>query len=712
MLFNEKRYDFEINGKKCFFSTGKIARKSHTAVFAGMGDTVVLATINIGDPLPDSDFFPMSVEYVEKLAAAGMISSSRFVKRERFPTDEAILKARIIDRSLRPRFPSDYRNEVNVMVEVLSYDAECDPVIIGLNAISVALLLSKAPFTDPISGLRVGMKDGNFTQMFNHVERDVTAETMKLNLFVAGDGVGLTNIDANSFEVSDEEMISAMKFAISEMGTWIDAQKKFVDMHEVKKAEYNPFTVPEELLDLVRRKYASDIVHIMDISSYDEADYRERKDNIEQEKKIVIENITKEVEGKFSKLQISEAYAKISKEEMRRFIRQNSKRLDGRLFDQIREINTEVGVLPRTHGSGLFTRGLTQILTTCTLGTIRRQQIIEDMTGEDNRAFMHFYSQYPYTMGESAKYRYNPGRREIGHGALGEKAIIPVLPSKDDFPYTIVLTSEIMSENGSSSMGATCSSSLALMDAGVPIKRPVAGIALGLIYDEENPDESIILTDIRDIEDFYGYMDFKVAGTREGITAVQMDTKAKALPISIFERAIKQSHNARMRILDEMDKALTQPRVELSQYAPRVEILKIAVSKIGELIGPGGKNIKGINEKSGAEIEIEDDGSVYIFSDNPEAIEMAKKMVMASTFVPETGKIYDGEVVSVMDYGAFVEIAPNVSGLLHVSELGDGFVKDIHSKVKLGDRFQVKVLSVGDDGKMKLSRKGLVAEQK
>lgn len=704
MLFNEKRYDFEINGTKCFFSTGKIARKSQSAVLAGMGDTVILATVNSGDPLPDSDYFPMSVEYVEKMAAAGMISSSRFVKRERFPSDDAILKARIIDRSIRPRFPSDYRNEVLIIVEVLSYDPENDPMLLAVNAVSAALLISKTPFTEPVSVVRVGMENGVYSQVLKHIDRDTDDEAMRLNLVVAGDDNGFTNIDANSFEVTEEDIEGAMQYGLEQMKPWIEAQKEFSKQISIEKNEYQSFAVPQELLERMRANYINEIIEVMDISAYDEVDPAKIRNQAQEKVKELLEKINSEMEGKFSKVLIRDAYSKICKEELRRIVKEEQRRLDGRKFDQIREINTEVGILPRAHGTGLFTRGMTQILTICTLGTIRRQQLVEDMTGEDNRSYMHFYSQYPFTIGEAGRYKYQPGRREIGHGALAEKAMAPVLPTKDEFPYTIVLTSEIMSENGSSSMGCTCASSLALMDAGVPIKKPVAGIALGLVLNEEDPNEYYILTDIRDLEDFYGFMDFKVAGTKDGITAIQMDTKAKRLSMQIFKDALQKAKTGRLAILEEMGKTITESKT-LSKYAPRVEVVKIAVNKIGDLIGPGGKNIKSINEKTETEIEVEQDGTVYIFGSSDEQMSEALRLVKSSAFTPVVGEIYDGVVASVTDYGAFVDISPSVSGLVHVSEISDEFVKDVSKIVKVGDTFKVKLVSIDDQGRLKLSKK-------
>jgi polyribonucleotide nucleotidyltransferase len=721
MLYNEKRVDFDINGHKGFFSIGKIARKAHVAVLAGLGDTRVLATVSVGEAVPESDYFPMSVEYIEKMAAAGMVSSSRFVKRERFPSDDAILRARIIDRSVRPMFASDYRNELQVLVEVLSFDPDHDPMILALNAVSAALMISKAPFSTPISGVRIGfandsttggvtsMSNGEkFTQYFNYitkVDRDSENAQTKLNLVIAGDGTKVTNLDADAYEIEESQIIEAMKFGLGEMNAWIDAQKKLIDLVQPVKSEYLSFALPKELVDAVKADYSERILKVLDISASEDPQFHKTMITSSTETKAILEELGKKFEGKFSKLQIKEAYEKVAKYVMRKLIKAESRRLDGRNFTQVREMGAEVALLPRVHGSGLFTRGLTQILSTVTLGTIRRQQIQENMTGEDNRSFMHFYSQYPFTMGSPERYKYMPGRREIGHGALAEKSLIPVLPTVDEFPYTIIVNSDIMSENGSSSQGCSSSSTLALMDAGVPIKKHVAGIACGIVFDEETPDEYSIITDIRDLEDFYGFMDFKVAGTRDGVTSVQFDTKAKGLPMEVFEKAILQSKEARMQILDVLYEALPEPRKLISKYAPKVSVVKIPVNKIGELIGPGGKNIKAINEETNTEIEINDDGTVYIFAADQDSIDEATRIVNGYSFVPTVGQIYDGVVDGVVDFGAFVEIAPGVSGLVHVSEFSDEYVKDIKTLVKQGDRFKVKLLAIDDNGKMKLSKK-------
>lgn len=712
MLYNEKRIDFEVNGVKGFFSTGKIARKAHVAVMAGLGDTVVLASVSVGDAVSDIDYFPLSVEFVERLAAAGIVSSSRFVKRERFPTDDAILKARIIDRSLRPMFASDYRNEVQLMIEVLSYDPEYDPTLLGINAASVALLISKAPFNTPISGVRVGYKKDSkeFEQILKHlprVDRDDQAEKTVLNLVIAGDGEKVTNLDADAYEVPESDIIDAMKFGLKEMQGWLKAQKDFAEIVGVEKEEYLSFALPQELVDAVKEEFGERILKVLDISASEDPQFHKTLVRSSAEAKAIQEDMAKRFEGKYSKLQLKESYEKVAKYIMRKFVKTEGKRLDGRAYDEVREFGAEVGVLPRVHGSGLFTRGLTQVLSTVTLAPLAKQLLVETMTGEDSRSYMHFYSQYPFTMGHPERYKYMPGRREIGHGALGEKAVLPVLPSIEEFPYTIIVNSDIMSENGSSSQATTSASTLALMDAGVPIKKHVAGIACGIIFDESEPNDYAIVTDIRDLEDFYGFMDFKVAGTKDGVTAVQFDTKASGLPMEVFEKAMEQSTKARMQILEGLDKAIAQPRSSVSEYAPILETVKIPVSKIGELIGPGGKNIRELSETTNSEINVEEDGTVFIFSTNRKDLEEAVAAVSGIAFVPVIGNVYDGIVEAVMPYGAFVEIGRDASGLVHVSEITDGFVKDVNEHLKEGQRVKVKVLDIDNQGKIKLTMKGV-----
>ncbi len=615
-------------------------------------------------------------------------------------------------------FNSDYRNELQIIVEVLSFDPENDPMLLAINAVSAALLISKAPFSTPIAGVRVGFDEANsenkFKQYLNYIpraDRDGENTQSKLNLIMAGDGVNITNLDADAYELEEQEVLEAMDFGMKKMADWLDVQKKFVDIVQPEKGEYVSFALPQELVDITKAEFGDRIQQVLDISASEDPQFSKTQINSSREAKSIMDAMTERFAGKYSKTQLKEAYEKVAKYQMRKLIKAEQRRLDGRKFEELREFGCEVGLLPRVHGSGLFTKGLTQVLSTVTLATIRKQQTIENMTGEDNRSFMHFYSQYPFTMGTAERYKYNPGRREIGHGALAEKAMIPILPSVEEFPYTIIVSSDIMSENGSSSQASSTASTLALMDAGVPIKKHIAGIAIGIVYDEETPNEYALLTDIRDLEDFYGFMDFKVAGTRDGITAIQFDTKAKGLPMEIFRKAIFQSRETRLNILDEMYKTISEPRKSVSVYAPKVEVLKIQISKIGELIGPGGKNIKEIIEETGAEINIEDDGTVSVYGENQSQIDQAKARILEVSFEPTIGEVYKGEVVSIMPYGAFVDIARGVSGLVHVSEMSDEFVKDVRDFVSEGQQVEVTVIGIEND-KIKLSMKKQKKEEK
>ncbi len=693
-MFNEIRHDFMIEGVKASFSIGKLARKSQSSVLAQMGDTVILASANVAAPFGDGDYFPLGVEYIEKMYAAGRISGSRFVKRDRFPSDDAILKARIIDRSIRSMFPNDYRDEVQVIVKILSYDPDYDPLLLGINAVSAALLVSKAPFNTPISGVRVGYQNDSFYYSQKHVDRDNVDES-SLDLVIAGDGVNITNIDSNAFELSEEKYIDAMQFGLEGMAEWLKAQRDFVEkVGNVEKPAYTPYGLDESTLKEIESKYGDEVAGNLVAKNFKEL----------KEKTLAAMN--EEYTGKISKKQLEEAYESLAKKELQRLVLKEDKRVDGRALDEIRPMDFEVSLLPRVHGSGLFTRGMTQVMTIATLGSSKNQMMIDDMTGEDERRYMHYYVEAPYSFGEVNKYKYIPGRREVGHGSLAEKALIPVLPDPSVFPYTIILVSEIMSEEGSSSMASTCGSTLALMDAGVPIKKPVAGIAMGVILDKENGGYKL-LTDIQGLEDFYGYMDFKVTGTRDGVTAIQMDTKAPGLPLEIFKEAIMRSREARLKILAGMTSVIAKPREALSEYAPRVSVVKIPESKIGELIGPGGKNIKRIIETTGAELNVEDNGDVQIFADNDEALQSAKAMVTEYAFEPMKGQTYVGTVAKIVEFGAFVRLAPGVEGLLHISELSDSFVKDVHDFLKEGDKVEVKILDIDPSGKMKLSKKAV-----
>ncbi len=688
MLFNQKIYEFEIDGRKCSFETGKLALKSQSSIVARMGDTVVEVNVNTAKAKQENDYFPMSVEYIERFYASGKISGSRFVKIERFPSDDAILKARMIDRALRSRFPDDYRDELSLIVTVMSYDEENDPVILAINAASLALMNSHAPFDGPVAGVRVGMVEGSINPIYRSFE-DVD-ESNKMNYVLGGDGKVFTMIDAGCYEIPEGEVIKAMEMGLDEMKKWVSAQNEFLKKLDKVEKEYVSFKIDETMLE--------------EISSF--LGTRLQENLLKGEKDIheaTKEEVFKNFEGKYSKLMMSEGYEKLLKKTMRKYVAQEKKRVYGRASDEIREMATEVDLLPRVHGSALFTRGVTQVLSVVTLGTLKDAKLVDDMLGEKEKRYMHYYNDLPFAYGDADKVRLSPSRRAIGHGMLAEKALIPVIPSVEEFPYTILVMSEVQGENGSSSMASACGSTLALMAAGVPIRKMVGGIACGLVTEEDGTFH--VLTDMQGVEDFYGDMDFKVTGTRDGITAVQMDNKIKGLSIEIVKETFEKSKIARAKVLDVMESTLTQPKGELSKFAPKVARAEIPVDKIGELIGPGGKNIRELTERTGAEISVEENGAVNIYAMEQESIDKALAYVKKLGLVPVVGEIYDGKVATIMEYGAFVDIAPGISGLVHVSEITDEFVKDVRKYLKEGDEVKVKLVSKERDGKLKLSIK-------
>lgn len=691
MLFKEIKHEFEIDGRKCSFETGKLALKSQSSILARMGDTVITVNVNTKKSEGDSDYFPLSVEYIEKFYASGKISGSRFVKRERFPSDDAILKARMIDRAIRPRFPHDYRDEVSVIVTVMSYDGDNDPAILAINATSVALMNSFAPFEGPIGAVRLGLDGEEVVSVYKAM--DLTSEDDKLNFVVAGDGEVFTMIDAGAHIIPEEKILEGMEKSLSMMKEWIKPQEEFVKLLEAKEKTYVSTELAQEVVSAVEELLGNEAIR----KNLEAGDPKLHE--------ISKEELFTKLEGKHSKAAISEAYEKLQKKMLRKIVLEENKRVDGREITEIREMASEVDLLPRVHGSALFTRGVTQVLTIATLGSMRDVRLVDDMEGEREQRYMHFYNDLPFAYGDVDRVKLMPSRRAIGHGMLAEKALWPVIPSEADFPYTMLLMSEIQGENGSSSMASACGSSMALMASGVPIKDVVGGIACGLVTGENG--EFKVLTDMQGVEDFYGDMDFKITGTDSGVTAVQMDTKTKGLSMEIVKQTFAQSKEARKLVIAKIKEAIAQPREEMSQYAPRVVQIKVPVDKIGEIIGPGGKNIRELSDRTGAEIEIEEDGTVNIYSSSKEAIDLAAKAIGGYNFVPVVGDIHEGKVASIMPYGAFVDIAPNVAGLLHVSEMADEFVKDVRKFVNEGDIIKVKIVGIDNMGKIKLSIKGV-----
>lgn len=693
--------EFEFDGRKCSLRTGKVARRASASVVGQMGDTVVLATISHDAPMEGADYFPLQVEYMERMYAGGVISSSRFMKREGFPSVGATLAARMIDRSIRSRFPSDYQDTVQVILTILSYDPDCDPVIIGFSAVSAALMISETPFEGPIAGVRVGYVDDKVGLYTKDVDVNENSNETKLNFILGTDGEVVTMIDADANEVSEDVVIEGMNLGVDQVKVFIDAQKSFVknvekELGPVYKAEYESFSVPKELISGIRKDKKKEIEKALVLTGA-----RNAKDEALD---AIKEQLFSDYEGKFSKSHIGEAFGYVCKTIVQKWILEDKKRTDGRALDEIRPLAMELGVLPRVHGSVLFTRGETQTLTTTTLGSSRLAQLTAGMEGESSHSYMHHYNAPDFTVGRAGRYRYHPKRREVGHGALAEKALEKVMPEEEKFPYTVRVVSDIMAQSGSSSMAAVCGSTLSMMDAGVPISEPVAGIAMGVIASDDLKD-FVILTDIAEYEDFYGHMDFKVTGTKNGITAIQMDNKRKGLPAEIFEQALSGAQKARMFLLEEMAKVIDKPRVDISEHAPKIDVVKVPVSKIGDVIGPGGKIVKGIIEETGVDMEIKDDGRVCITSTDPEQRQKAIDIVENIVREPEVGKTYKGKVAKIMEFGAFVDVSPGISGLVHVSEMADEFVKDPNTIVKEGQEVDVKIIGIDEKGRVKMSMK-------
>lgn len=690
---NPTRVETEIDGRTLSLETGRVAEQAGGAVLAQYGETVVLATVCSAGSRDDVDFFPLTVEYAERLYAGGRIHSSRFIKREGRPSEDATLSARIIDRSIRPYFPKDFYNEVQVIVTVLSIDEQNDPDILAVIATSAALAISEIPWKGPVGAVRMGLSpDGQY--LINPQAEQ--KQTSRLELTLSGSPTAVSMVEAGAKEITEEEMLEAMAQGHQQIQKIVALIEQFADQIGKPKAAYESKTVDASLAAEITQ-YVDDNIGTNLLTP----DKMSRED--------AVSDFTKEVFAQFAERatnrEMSDVVDKAIKKQIRTMILQQKTRVDGRKPTEVRPIWTQVGVLPRTHGSAIFTRGQTQVLSVVTLGSTSMAQIIDGMYGESTKRYMHHYNFPPYSVGEVRRIG-SVGRREIGHGALAERALVPVIPSEHDFPYTIRVVSETLSSNGSSSMGSVCGSTLSLMDAGVPISAPVSGVAMGLITDGEN---YVILTDIQGIEDFMGDMDFKVAGTSKGITALQLDLKITGISQQILKEALAQAKEGRAHILSKMLETLQSSRPELSQYAPRVQMIKINPKLIGTVIGPGGKMINKIIDETGAQIDIEDDGSVSVSSDNPEGLQKAIDWIKALTLEPEVGQEYNGKVVRIMDFGAFVEIAPGKDGLIHISELENHRVDKVEDVVKVGDAVKVKVIKIDDQGRINLSRKVLLS---
>ena len=687
------KFETTLGGKKLTVETGKLAKQAGGAVTVRLGDTIVLVTAVVSkEPRENADFLPLTVDYIEKTFAAGKIPGG-FFKREGRPTEIETLTSRFIDRPIRPLFPEGYYHETQVVATVLSADNDNEPDILAMTGASAALCLSEAPFMGPIAGVRVGRVDGKF--ILNPTEAEL--DKSDLDMIVAGSKDAVVMMEGGAQEVSEEDMIAAIGFAHREMQPVIALQNEIVSKFGKKKLVITPPQADSELVNKVKGMLEGKLKQVVTIPTK-----QERYAAIDVLKKGILTAVVPEGDeagtGKLVEALIEDERYHL----VRKMILEEGRRIDGRKHNEVRPITCEVGLLPRTHGSSLFTRGETQALAVTTLGTKEDQQLIDDIGGEYYKRFMLHYNFPPFSVGE-VKFLRGPSRREIGHGALAERALKRMLPNEDTFPYTIRLVSEILESNGSSSMASVCSSSLSLMDAGVPIKAAVAGIAMGLI---KEGNKTVILSDILGDEDHLGDMDFKVAGTRKGITAMQMDIKIGGLTEELLASALHQARDGRFHILDKMEQALAEPRPTLSPFAPKLTVLKIPVDRIGDLIGPGGKNIRKIIEETGATVDIEDDGTVVVGATDQASGDKAIKLVRAYTAEAEVGKYYRGKVVRITDFGAFVEIFPKVDGLVHISQLEKTRVNEVADVVKVGDIIIVKCIEIDkENGKIRLSRK-------
>jgi len=690
------KIETEFFNKKLSLEINRVGFRTSASVLARYGDTVVLASVMISDdPAKEIDYFPLSIDYEEKMYASGKISSSRFIKREGRPSDEAILISRLIDRPIRPLWPKDYHHEVQGVATVLSMDPSFRPDMVALIALSSAFLISGAPFKGPVAGLRISKNAQGFTA-FDDPENIAKSG---LDLVVAANDDGVMMVEAGANEISESEVVEAINYAVNSLKPALEIQHLLKEKAGVLDMTYESVAIDPNIMKITEAWLEGKMgVNL-------QKPYPERNNLIKQLKEEFLQFLLKRLgEDDFVVLQKNylEAFEKNIHQDVRRHILEKGIRPDGRTPEEIRPLSSEVGLLPRVHGSSLFTRGLTQALNTVTLAPLSFSQIVDTMEKDEQRRFFHHYNAPGYTVGEVKKLS-SPGRREIGHGYLAERAISPILPSESEFPYAIRSVTEIMSQNGSTSMAATCSCCLALMDAGVPIKAPVSGIAMGLIMDK---DKVVVLSDIADAEDFAGDMDFKVAGTTKGITALQLDMKVPGLPVDILKQALEQSKKGRYFILQHMLKTIDRPRKELSIYAPRVESIKVNPDKIREIIGKGGETIQKITSETGAIIDIANDGLITIASSDLKQIEAAKQYINSIVAEPEVGKVYKNvPVVSVLDFGAFVQILPGKDGLVHVSEMSDKRIKNPRDFVKEGDRVDVKLISIDEKGRLQLSMK-------
>lgn len=697
-----RTYSMNLAGRELKVEIGRVAEQANGAALVYYGDTVVLVTATASEkPRDGIDFFPLSIDYEERLYSVGKIPGG-FIKREGRPSEKAILTSRCIDRPLRPLFPKDYRNDVAIVATVMSVDQDCSPEIAAMIGSSIALIISDIPFVDTMSSVSIGYCDGQLIVNPNAEQR----ENSRLNLTVSSTKEKVMMIEAGADEIPDDLMLEAIKLAHKVNGEVIDFINKIHETENKPLQNYTEHVIPEDVYKLIS-EYITD--EAMETAVYKElkqdrdAAIREITDKVNEELTEAIAALVDE-ETDIAAL-IDETIYKFEKMTVRRMILREHKRPDGRGLEEIRPLSADIDILPRTHGSAIFKRGQTQALTVTTLGAMSEIQRLDGLdTSEISKRYIHHYNMPGYSTGE-AKTSRGPGRREIGHGALAEKALLPVIPSEEEFPYAIRLVSDILSSNGSTSQASICGSTLSLMAAGVPIKRPVAGISVGLVTGD-NDDDFVMLTDIQGLEDFFGDMDFKVAGTKEGITAIQMDMKIHGLTFKIIEEALAQTHRARNYILDEvMLKCIPEPRKELSPYAPKMASMTIDVEKIAEVIGARGKVIKKIIEESQCEIDTEDDGRIFIKGTDMANIQKAMDMINLIVLDPEPGKTYNGTVTRLMTFGAFVEIAPGKEGLVHISKLAEKRTAKVEDVVNVGDKVRVKLLEIDDHGRLNFSIK-------
>ena len=687
------RFEMQLGGRPLVIENGKMAKQANGAVLVRYGETVVLVTATASaEPREGVDFFPLTVDYEEKLYSVGKIPGG-FIKREGRPGESAILCSRLIDRPIRPLFPEGFRNDVQIVATVLSVDKDNAPEIAAMIGASCALCVSDIPFNGPIAGVRVGRIDGEFVINPTVEQR----EKSDLNLTIAGSHDAVMMVEAGANELSEDVILESILFGHQEIKKIVEFQQQIMAECGKEKREVTLFAVPAELEQAIRDFAAAKLD-----KATRNPDKLQRDEDIAAVKAETMEHFLEDYPE--SAKEIASVLYKVEKEIVRHMITHEKIRPDGRALDEVRPVSCETSLLPRTHGSGLFTRGQTQILTVTTLGSLGDEQVIDGLGVEESKRYIHQYNFPGYSVGEARPVR-GPGRREIGHGALAERALVPVIPSAEEFPYTLRLVSEVLESNGSSSMGSVCGSTLSLMDAGVPIKRPVSGVAMGLVKDGE---QYTILTDIQGMEDALGDMDFKVAGTPEGITAIQMDIKIAGITREILSSALAQAKRGREHILGKMLEVIDKPRVELSPYAPRVMTMKIKTDKIRDVIGSGGKTIKKIIDETGVQIDIQEDGTIYISAVDVASADKAKKIIEDLVHEVAVGEVYQGKVSRVMNFGAFIELLPGKEGLCHISQLDNKRVEKVEDVVNVGDTLEVKVVEIDKQGRINLSHKVLL----